>query len=73
MNPEINWLAHHQAVLGAAGVWIFSALVSSMPSPSVKSSTGYQWMYKFLQTLGGSMKQVNLTKSELAEVPKPQA
>lgn len=64
MNPEISWLAHHQAVLGAAGVWIFSALVSSMPPPSAHSSTAYLWAYKFLQTLGGSMKQVNLTKPE---------
>lgn len=71
MNPEISWLAHHQAILGAAGVWIFSSLVSSMPAPKPSASTGYLWLYKFLQTLSGSMKQVNLSQREDVEVPAP--
>ena len=51
----MNWIISHQAILGAAGVWVLSAAISNMPEPDTTSSKAYRWLYGFLHTAAGNL------------------
>lgn len=42
-------------ILGVGCLWVFSAGVSSLPTPTTGSSTFYQWAFKFLKTIAGDL------------------
>jgi hypothetical protein len=55
MNSIIQLVMQHQVVAGATGLWVFSALVGTMPDPTVTSGTAYIWLYRFLHTLSANL------------------
>src|SRR6266581_3624271 len=48
-------LTEHQFWTAVVIYWIFSAAVSSMPDPAGNGSSGYLWLYRFLQTIAGNI------------------
>jgi hypothetical protein len=49
-----NWIASHAVAL-IAGFYLFSALVSGMPSPEAASGLIYRWVYASLHVLAGDL------------------
>lgn len=57
MHPLVLIQAHPAAfALGA--YYIFSAIVSGMPSPQPNSGMGYVWAFNSLHTLAGNLGRV---------------
>lgn len=42
---------YHPMLLGALGMGIANAIVTTMPSPDEKSSKGYVWLFSLLHAL----------------------
>lgn len=42
--------------------WIFNAAVEAMPAPTEHDGAGYQWAYKFLNTLSGNVQEAFKSK-----------
>lgn len=53
------FLVHYQSfLLGAGGLWIFSAFVGGMPAPDQTSGKGYRWIYGSLHLLSANLDKV---------------
>jgi hypothetical protein len=50
-----DFILAHQLVVGAVCMWILSSAIGAMPTPHDGSSAGYEWLFKFLQTIGGAI------------------
>jgi hypothetical protein len=51
----MNFLAHHQFLLGVGSLWAFSAFVSGMPAPDSTSGKGYRWAYGSLHVFSANL------------------
>ena len=58
-----EFVSEHQFWAAVVIYWIFSAAVSSMPEPAVRSA-GYLWLYRFLHTIAG-----NVTTALAGKIP----
>jgi hypothetical protein len=50
-----NFILAHQLVVGAIAMWLLSSAIGAMPTPHDGSSAGYEWLFKFAQTIGGAI------------------
>ena len=48
------------ASVGMAALWIFSAGVSALATPSAQSSPSYQWLFRFLHLLAANLDRAGL-------------
>lgn len=65
MNGVELLLNDHAAIVEFwAFFWLISAAVSALPAPTTGSTPFYNWLYKFLQSLCASLKQVNIRGGE---------
>lgn len=61
MNGVELLLKNHAAIVEFwVFFWTISAAVSALPAPTSGSTPFYTWLYRFLQTLCASLKQVNI-------------
>lgn len=44
--------------LSAACLWVFAALVHTMPAPPSNAGVGYTWLYNFFQTIGANLSKI---------------
>ena len=51
----IAYLAQHQTTVVMIAFFVFSAAASSLPPPLNDASRGYQWLYKFANTLSANV------------------
>jgi hypothetical protein len=56
--------AHGALIECYLSFWILSAAVSSLPLPTSKSGPFYLWLYRFLQSLCASLRQVRGKREE---------
>lgn len=68
MNSVIAFLNQHWEALSAVGVFVFMALISTMPKPGTWTggATLYAWLYSFCQEL------LSLRSSKLSAGAEPQ-
>ena len=52
-RPHVFWE-------GLATLWVFSAAVSAMSLPNSKSSSGYQWLFRFTHLLAANLDRAGL-------------
>jgi len=50
-----HFIAMHGYLAGAVGMWIFAALVSTMPPLDPNAGYGLRWAYGFLHTLAANL------------------
>lgn len=54
-----NFWAHAGSyITGAAGLWVFSAIVSGMPAPDQSSGKGYRWLYGTFHALAANLDKI---------------
>jgi len=58
MNWIETFLANHSIVDTVVLFWVFSAIVNNLPEPTDTSSGWYRWLYGFLTTLAGHLKDM---------------
>ena len=51
----VNYLAQHQTTVVMLVYIVFSAAASSLPPPLNNSGMGYQWLYKFANSLSANV------------------
>jgi len=49
---------HQNPEVPVAALWIFGALVSTMPPPPANCSIFYQWMYGFFNAIAANLDKV---------------
>jgi hypothetical protein len=50
-----NWIVEHQTLAALIGYYIVSAAIGAMPAPGATDGRGYQFLFKFFNTLGGNL------------------
>lgn len=55
-------VTQHPLIPTIAALWLFSAAVSSMPTPTPASSPFYVWFYAFLHAICANLDQVAKSK-----------
>jgi hypothetical protein len=60
----------HPLTFGFASFWLFSALVSGMPSPSPGSSFAYHWLFASLNALAANV--TDLIRQRYPRAPLPE-
>lgn len=68
MSQFWSFLAAHETIAALVAYYVVSAAIGAMPAPLPGSSLFYQFLFKFLNTLGG-----NLTRAFSQNLPIPQA
>lgn len=58
MHPLISLIQAHPAAAAVALYYLFSAIVSGMPSPPPNCGMGYLWAFNSLHTLAGNLGRV---------------
>jgi hypothetical protein len=51
----MHYLGAHSYLLGAIGMWLLSAAVSTMPPLTPSAGYGLRWLYGFLQALAANI------------------
>ena len=51
----MHYLGAHSYLLGAIGMWLFGALISTMPALPPNAGYGLRWLYGFLQALAANI------------------
>lgn len=69
MNQIFQWINQHQAISGAAGLWLFSAAVSGMQAPKDNSGAGYVWLYNTLHILSSNLNKLSTKTNNTPEPP----
>jgi hypothetical protein len=52
------FLEAHGLVVGIIAMWLVSNAIGAMPTPRDNSSVGYEWAFKFAQSVGGGISRV---------------
>lgn len=66
----MNWIKFHQVISTLVGYWIFSSMVSALPSPDDKSGKGYKFLFAFAHGLAANVMRIPQVRSFLgAEQP----
>jgi hypothetical protein len=60
----IAFIMAHQTAAALVVYYVVSAFIGSLPAPQVNSSQFYQFVFKFLNTLGG-----NLSRAFSSQLP----
>jgi hypothetical protein len=47
--------SHEWFLIGVGGLWVYSAAVSALPTPTTASSAFYTWFYTFSKTIAGDL------------------
>ncbi len=55
MSTLFNWIGEHQTIAALVGYYIVSAAIGAMPAPTATDGRGYQFFFKFFNTLGGNL------------------
>jgi hypothetical protein len=66
MGDYLGWANSHGIEILIAW-YVFSALVSSLPTPSATSSNLYRFVYTFLHTLAGSIGRIPYLRNIIPE------
>jgi hypothetical protein len=53
-----DFITSHQLVIGIVLMWLASNAIGAMPTPKDNSSVGYEWAFKFCQSVGGGIARV---------------
>lgn len=64
MSSIIAYIQAHPTTFSLLGFYIGSAFIGSLPAPTVSSSVFYQFLFKFLNTVGA-----NLTRAFSQNLP----
>ena len=64
MNTIIAYIQAHPTAFALIAFYVGSAFIGSLPAPEVNSSKFYQFLFKFLNTLGA-----NLTRAYSSRLP----
>jgi hypothetical protein len=55
MHSLANLISNHQTLSVLVAYYILSAAIGAMPAPTATSSTFYQFLFKFSNTIGGNI------------------
>jgi hypothetical protein len=55
MQALINLISAHETISALVAFYIVSAAIGAMPSPGPTDGRGYQFLFKFLNTIGGNL------------------
>ncbi len=55
MNTLFSWIGNHETIAALSGYYVVSAAIGAMPAPTATSSLIYQFIFKFLNTIGGNL------------------
>lgn len=58
MNELWHWAVTHPTPTALVSLWLFSNVVTAMPSPSNESSTFYKFFFALMHGLSGSLPRV---------------
>lgn len=58
MNAIQQFVVGHTTVLAVGSMWLFSNIVTALPSPSNASGNFYKFFFAFAQGLAGSLPRV---------------
>ena len=61
--------AHHELIYFAVAYWLYSAAVTTMPAPTLTSSTAYVWLFKFLHALAANLDKVMQARQICIPIP----
>jgi len=50
-----HWITQHQALAAYASLWLYSALVVTMPEPTAQSSVAYLWLFRLLHLIASNL------------------
>ena len=68
---EIQQLIHwHPALCGMVAMWLFTNVVTSMPTPSDKAGEWYTWMFRLLHALAAGLPRLIATAAPSSAVGK---
>jgi len=64
-GENVHWLNDfirlHPLLAGALGMWFFSNLVSTMPTPRPNSNQFYEWAFGLLHAIGAGLPRIIAT------------
>lgn len=77
----VAWVVAHPTTSTVVSLWLFSNIVSAMPTPDPASGKFYHWLFDFSHTLAGNAARVLATRfpnsflngASSAEQPKAEA
>lgn len=55
-------ISQHPFVSEAIGLWLLSAIVSTMPIPAANSGTAYLWLYNALHAVAANLDKLAQSK-----------
>lgn len=58
MNSLWNFVATHQTIVALVAMWLFSNIVTALPSPTNDSGGFYKFAFAFMHGLSGSLPRV---------------
>lgn len=66
-------ISQHPFVCEAIGLWLLSAIVSTMPPPVANSSTAYLWLYNALHAIAANLDKLAQAKGIPVPLDMPPA
>lgn len=55
MNALIGFISSHEVIAALVAYYVVSAAVGAMPAPGATDGKGYNFWFKFLNTVGGNL------------------